>query len=248
MKKLSLIFLLGFLMALFSCEGNKHGDIPQAPEFKVRILKVSNPEYLDNVLACYEDREGYEICYQMKWLRCGDLFLDTPPYIHLKDEYYLLNWKWQIHLCEQCVILNTLWTEVTDKFQEWDREDSYLAMGTDFFEEILYTNRSLIDEYLQITPAPPSKEWWSSSREWPKLSADHERPWFPTDSYTSVADLPDTLFASGTNVYTKSDFFAEVGRQDSLQELYVERLLTIMEQTTLEKFARARLRFDDDDL
>ena len=80
------------------------------------------------------------------------------------------------------------------------------------------------------------------------MSADHERPWFPTDSYTSVADLPDTLFASGTNVYTKSEFFAEVARQDSLQELYVERLLTIMEQTTLEKFARARLRFDDDDL
>ena len=84
---------------------------------------------------------------------------------------------------------------------------------------------------------PVSKEWWSASADYPNLSADYERPWFPTDTFTTIANLPDTLYNNNGHVYTKFNFLEEVARQDSLQEVYVERLKIIMQETRLSKFA-----------
>lgn len=41
----------------------------------------------------------------------------------------------------------------------------------------------------------------------------------------------------------KEDFLAEINRQDSLQQVYVERLKIVMKETTLSKFARAYYKF-----
>lgn len=236
MRKYSFFLLLGLIASLFvGCDG-KNLENPYRPGFKVRILKISNTEYMNNVLACYEDLTNYQIC-TTEWLHCEDLFLGTSPYIHLADNYYLLDWKWDLHLCPECVLLPCKWNEVSNRYQTWKREGGSIASITEFVDEILYTSREEIDQYLEITPAPASKEWWSESKRYPSLSADHEIPWFPKDSYTTVASLPDTLY-NKEYVYTKKDFFAEVERQDSLQKVYVERLKSIMQETKLSLFVR----------
>ena len=240
MKTKKWLIVIGLLITLYSCKNVNGPEEPFRPGFKVKILKISNPEYMGNVLACYEDLIHYQIC-ATEWLHCNDLFLETSPYVHLADDYYLLDWKWELYLCSECVLLSCQWENVKNRYQTWKRNEA-IATIAEFVDEILYTSRENIDNYLQITPAPVSKEWWSASADYPNLSADYERPWFPTDTFTTIANLPDTLYNNNGHVYTKFNFLEEVARQDSLQEVYVERLKIIMQETRLSKFAYNKYR------
>lgn len=220
---------------------------PESYEMGYKIIEISNSEYLDNVLANYIDIENYQVC-GYGWLYCEDLFLGTSPYIHLIDNYYLLDWKWALAPDNNCVLLAAEWNDVTSRYnQKWAQEDGCIAVVTDFLDKMYWTSPRAIDTYLQITPAPPSKECWSVNHYTnPKISADYELPWFPPKTYTNTSELPDTLYidtAFTGEVYTKEDFLAEMKRQDSLQQVYIERLKVILQTTTLSKFARAEYKF-----
>ncbi len=241
MKKVVLIIIVGFLTISFGCNPINMPESPQSHEMGYSIIQINNTKYLDNVLVCQSSTrsDSYQVC-GTGWLYCEDLFLGTSPYIHLIDNYYLIDWKWNLSPCSECVLLTDKWKDVHNRYNHtWKQQDGYLAVVKDFIDQIYWTSPREIDTYLQITPAPPSKEWWSVNEYTePKISSDYELPWFPSNSYTTTAELPDTLHIISTNdVYTKADFLAEINRQDSLQQVYVERLKIVMQKTTLSKIA-----------
>lgn len=250
MKANVLFVTLCFLGILCSCESIENLYSPKSNERGYCIIQISDTKYLENVLACQSSAhyDSYQVCGTGD-LYCEDLFLGISPYVHLIDNYYLIDWKWNLSPCSECILLKDSWKDVQSRYnQTWKQKDGYLAVVEDFIDKMYWTSPREIDTYLQITPAPPSKEWWSVNEHTePKISSDYELPWLPSNSYTSVAELPDTLHIISTkDVYTKEDFLAEINRQDSLQQVYVERLMIVMKETTLSAFASVFFNFRED--
>ena len=229
-------YLLLIALLIVSCDNNPAVE-PEEPDrhiMSMSIIQVSNEEYLDYVvaektsvgfdtiqgnyghIALTGTKEGYKI--RNDGMVCPELYLGNSPYIHIRDNYYIIDWKWGDFIYEPYnVLLNLRWNEVKDRQEIWDFD--YPKVSIKYKIDWGGVSREAIDKYLKIQPAPLDSFW--------SVSTDHLRPSF--EKYKSLSDIPDTQ--------TLENYKKEIARQDSLQDVYVERLSQIISENALEKIA-----------
>ena len=249
MKTNVISLMIGILaLVLSSCENKEDPNnyIPLRYDMFVDIINVSNPELLQYVVAeevpilsdtTYSkyghmilrgDSSEYKIC--MAGGVYEELFLGTNPYIHLTDDYYLVDWKWGNFLYEPSnVLLDVKWEDVMSRQQVWSIETPLIASR--FPCQLKYLKRETIDKFLGIEPS-------STIDTDLNLSIDYAEPWFIW-KFNTQEEFLDGVKAQGPLKYaTIESYQAEVARQDSLQKVYVERLKQVIKEGQLQNLLK----------
>lgn len=232
MKKVSYLTIALMNLVLIGCEKDDHLNNyqPYRPIMSMNIVKITNPEFLDYVLCeeqsiFPEQAEGnFDEHYKVYGIRsiglCAqELYLGESPYIELTDGYFLIDWKWGNFLYPWCKLMNVQWEEVIDRQQIWDLQTELVSSSfSEIFDVAGFTNREVIDEYLNIVPAP-------DNRYGEGISDDHLNPFFyPINSLEQIKDS-----------VARTEYLEEVQRQDSLQNVYIERIKQTIQQNALEE-------------
>ena len=213
-------FLLLLLSFLFSAcnQGVEDEPIPidwKPIEMRITILKFSSAEYINFVSAKKEIIEG-EVFYKIGGVgyTCQELYLGTSPYIVLPKGYYMIDWKWSfIFHNPGNYLIDVKWEEVENRQQKWPSNTKILS--TDF---IIHdggwraTSYRGIDKTLNIDP--PTE----MDSKFPYIPADYlEKDWM--GKYNSLDEIPESQ---------REEYLKLVKYQDSLQNVYVERLSQII--------------------
>ena len=227
--------VIAMLMLLLhvSCDKSSRDIVSDMTwEYKMpafEIVKFDDAEDCGKVVTV---RKGEDFCIRGTRTVADELCLRTSPYISLPDGYRLVDWKWGLLFDSQAMLLNVSWDDLEDSQQCWNANGVYHEK---FVGKLGYVSRGEIDKFLKINPSPAdrySKIWGGAGENSSILelvSLDYAKPWW-LYGFQSLSEMPDTLRTFGNEIYTKADYMAEVARQDSLQDVYVLRLSTIIER------------------
>lgn len=204
----------------------------------IDIVKFSSPEYSQYVVAekvaitfdTIDTKYGYSLTakeYGYKIRSDGgvyqELFLGKSPYIELPNNYFIVDWKWGDFIYEPSnILLNVKWDEVQDRQEIWEIDSKIVT--SHFITSWGSVSREDIDKYLNITHSVIDSDY--------NIPAEHVRPWF-LGKYNSISEMSDSI---GEN-YTLKEYQQEVQKQDSLQNIYVERIAQLIEEGALERVA-----------
>lgn len=231
MRYIKNFIFLGLLL-LYSCSF-QHQQIPDNQLIPLTILKVSDPKYLEYVVAENVNVkldtvdasglvQGAERAYKIRGEGAvyQELYIGRSPYIPLKDDFYLVDWKWGSFLYEPSnVLVNVKWDEVKNRQEEWNLNTEIIS--SDFLVTWGWVDRKKIDDYLGIKGAS---------------LVDYIHPNF-YGLYNTIEEIPDTIVLEDKFCYTLKDYQDEVLIQDSLQQIYAERLSQIILDNSLNKIA-----------
>lgn len=229
------ILLVSILFILVSCNSSK-SETPDLHIMGIQLVRFKSPEYIKYVVAEkvsveFDTIKGYpsdmlvgtKSAYKIRNMGgvCQELFLGQYPYIELADGYYLVDWKWGDFIYKPSnVLIGIAWQDVQDRHEIWNLQTS--VVSSDFIIDWGSTTRLKIDKYLQQTPSPKEDGY--------SVSSDHIRPyWYGT--YHSLTEIQDDL--SHDTYYSVDKYMSEVARQDSLQNVYIERLKQIIQDGNL---------------
>lgn len=224
-----LLVLLGF--AITACNnGNNPEWAEQYKEGTYYIVKF-NPlaaSYYGNVMLVQDANGEYKMRSLANGGTCRELFLGHTPFTQIDtvEHWYLADWKWGLYLSYNHVVLPVRWQDITKPDEKYVRSD-FETTASNIINRFGTIKRSEIDRYLGITPAPAADypgPWGYTSGG---ISTDHLAPVY-LNRYYSVQDIPDVIDQKGDWKYTKEDFLKERKRQDSLQNVYTERLATLV--------------------
>ena len=160
------------------------------------------------------------------------IILDTIRYDTIRIDtlhhggWYLANWKWGLELRYSHVVLPLMWKDVRKPDEKYYRSD-FEAAATGIIDKIGIVKRSDIDKLMHITPEPASDTPGPWGRTSGGISTDYLAPVY-LSRYYSKQDIPDVIDQKGDWQYTLQDFLDERKRQDSLQEVYRQRLATLL--------------------
>ena len=222
MKKIFLfITAISCILLLPSCEKTETQEqetyTPMPTYMVITMLKFSSPHYLDYVIT-KKDKSGDDVFYKIGGVggSCQELYLGSSPYIELPKGYYMLDWKWGrgiINIPENYLI-DVKWEEVENRQQKWPSDIRIIS--TDFINQNggwLATSYENIDKVLHI--APPKE----MDSKFPNVPADYlQKDWM--GRYNSIEEVPESQ---------REEYLELVKYQDSLQEVYIERLSQIMQ-------------------
>ena len=246
MKTRSYVIVIAFIgLLLSSCEGEHNNYMPDRYDMVMMIAKIDNPELLQYVVAesigvytdTTYDQYGHPVLrsdsdvYHIR-LDGGtyqELFLGTNPYIALGEDYYLIDWKWGYFLYEVSeVIMDIKWEDVKDRQQVWPLETPLVL--SEFVPEYRYISRKDVDDYLGIMSTAPVDTIFN-------MSIDYVRPWFIW-KFNTMAEFqevfPDSTNATDVISGSVESYNAEAARQDSLQQVFAERLKQIIQEDDLQ--------------
>lgn len=220
------IFIIALCAAVFfsACE-EKHESAPYldpTPLMYMRIIKLSSKDYLPYVIADKTiDGTGYKIRCSVGGV-CQELFLGTSPYIALPKDYYLLDWKWGDFIYRPSnYLIDVQWTDVQDVQQIWDLKATNAVDS--FYHFMPYWNAitwEAIDKFLNI---PPPTEYGTT----PLHPIDYIYPnW--ASRFKTLSDVSKSV-----DKLSEEEYIANVHRQDSLNNIYIERLSRIIEADAL---------------
>lgn len=119
MKKLLYLTLMLVSIVLTGCEKNtiEHGDL--GPHH-VLVIKYSNPEYRNYVIA-YQEDEHYNI--PSEWIMGPWAnWPNKKPYYELTDGYLLLDWRLNFVLLKFGVLIDVEWEEARKVTEKWSLE------------------------------------------------------------------------------------------------------------------------------
>ena len=258
MKQISLLGLCALMAAMIvSCKSNNEEEksktaTPQPYEMGVAFLQLTQDEYRNYVLAdpYYEPVDttvdknnyhmtGYYLRSRYDNVVCQECYLGTNPYIDLGEGWLATDWKWGDFFYPYTnVLLSVPWTNIKDSWQVWDLNTPIITKSHTI--RYGYAWRKAIDNYLGIQPAPMDTTTWTYHNGLKfNISADYLKPSFllaNRGQCKTIDEIPDTLFIDEMGyAYTKEMYLREVARQDSLQQVYVERLRTIIQSGKLEE-------------
>ena len=146
-----------------------------------------------------------------------------------QDQYDLFRTgKWNLAANYNNVVIPMPWDAVRQPDAKYVRSD-FKVIESNVFAKCSTIKRSEIDRYLGITPAPAADYPGPWGRTSGGISTDHLAPVY-LNRYYSVQDIPDVIDRKGDWTYTKEDFLKERKRQDSLQNVYVKRLVTLINE------------------
>lgn len=232
------IALAIMILMIVGCVNTDISDAPgdiDLPIVGMTIVKMTAPEYLDYVicdkmtvppqLSEGSNDDSYNVYGIRGYGRCvQELYLGKNPYITLEDGYYLVDWKWGHYIYPPTnKLIDVLWTDVEDRLQQWDLQTEILSDSwRDIFEIVGYTDRKSVDVFLQIDSLPEFLE--------ANISKDQYDPFNSASflmEHNSIQQIMDSVFLV--------EYLDEVAKQDSLQNVYIERLNQIICQKALEE-------------
>ena len=208
MKTKLFIFSILTSLVLIACEPSPqpatYTGYPE-PTMYITLVKFTEPQYVDSVVV--EENDAGDSC-QIRRIggfgTCTELCVGHSPYIPLPNEYYLVDWKWGDFFYMNFII-NVNWLDVTDTQQKWVYPTG--KINRNFYKDLKKINRKIIDEYF-------GESYGDLNYFIPGLS------W-----YHSLSDVPSDQL----------DIFLKlVAVQDSLQEVYKERISKIIEEGALD--------------
>lgn len=227
MNRTALFLLLLPLLGLLSCESNNPGWKEQYKEGGYYLVKFDPLayQYRPNVMLTPDSKGEYRMRRLQNGGTCKEFFLLKDPFIKvdtLANCWYLADWKWGLELSYAQMVLQMRWVDVRDPDASYVRTD-FTPITSGIISQIAYVTRHDIDKYSQADTASAAAypgSWGQSSGG---ISTDHLAPVY-LSRYYSTQDIPDVIDRKGEWQYTKEDFLKERLRQDSLQNVYRERL------------------------
>lgn len=161
---------------------------------------------------------------------CREFIISHDPFIKVDStaKWQLADWKWNLCISLNNVTIPLQWTDVQKPDNVYVRSD-FETTATNIINRFYTIKRSNIDRYLGITPAPAADYPGPWGRTSGGISTDHLAPVY-LNRYYSTQDIPDVIDRKGDWTYTKEDFLKERKRQDSLQNVYVKRLATLINE------------------
>ena len=197
----------------------------------ITLVRFQQDTYKDYILAeqKYDSKDSVEYyALRAPGTVPQELFIGRSPYIPLPDGWYAVDWKWgKIIYRPTNVLLPIVWEKMQDTDQRWDIKIPLLS--TNPVTRWSGVRRNAIDKYLNITPTPAVID--SDHREWgDDVSPDYRVPEWAW-RYKHLSDVPDTIDVG----FTKEDYLRDIARQDSLQEVFIERLTRIIESGDIDE-------------
>ena len=179
------------------------------------------------------DTVEYTAIRRIDTINLVDTFkLDTILYDTIRVDtlhhggWYLVDWKWGLELRYTHVVLPMMWKDVRKPDEKYYRSD-FQVITSDIISKIGVVKRSEIDKLMHITPAPAAEGPGPWGRTSGGISTDYLAPVY-LSRYYSKQDLPEVIDQKGDWQYTLQDYIDERQRQDSLQEIYRQRLATLL--------------------
>ena len=207
MKRLFSIVIFCCALLLVACESHQKIGGCADPSMGMCIVKFTSPEYLDSVVVerDYVSGDSCQIRRLGGFGTCQEFFLGHSPYIALPDGYYLVDWKWgDFFYVRSNFIINVKWTEVTDILQKWEYPTG--NVNRHFFKMVGRTSYKRIDNYFGET---------YGGRNYEVVPLQ----------YHTISDVPP---------FERRNLYKQVAIQDSLQEVYKERLSRVIEEGALD--------------
>ena len=209
MKPLFRYILTVLLFANAACE-NKDTEKPyidQEPSMVMVYVRFAADSATQFVIAESFDDESATM--RGKPGVCQDMVLGTLPYKYVSKGYYIVDWKWGYFLYRPSnVILNLTWYDLEDWNHVW-RLDETGTHDQSMLGEYGVIRRKKIDEYLNI--------------------AYQEENYAIPDLYGDVVDREE-IEAAG---YDEEKYMMNIHVQDSLQNIYIDRLKEIIQKDAL---------------
>ena len=221
------MFLLVLSTCIFIACTPKNNPVIEEPvveeplvKMGITVVKLSSPEYLDYVIADICNHKDSLFAIRNEDYPAQELFLGSSPYIALSNDYYAVDWKWGSFIYTPTnYLLSVKWEDVMDRKQQWGWEKMKLSSG--FILKEGGNSYEAIDKFLNIAP-PPIKD----STICNYLPKEYCIPLWLL-SIHSLSEISDSVMLQ--------QYLNEVKYQDSLQNIYVERLSQIIEEGRLEE-------------
>lgn len=201
-----------FAFLLEACDHNTPADETGESVMCLNVVKFSAPEFSDYVVVEKDYRGDYEDSCLLRPDNVSfiDLCIGSSPYIALPQGYYVVDWKWsQLIYPPTTFLIDVKWNELKDRRQKWEYPPIYIT--SKFLKVWGCIPCSSIDYYLNIKTNPN----------------EYKKPyWMDFGPYPQSFKHPEYVL----NIYMN-----EVRREDSLQNVSIERLSRIIEEGHLEK-------------
>lgn len=232
MKHYSLFMGVLLTLGLVSCDQN----VPEWREqYREATYTVVNfiPEagfHRLEVMLVPDSKGNYRMRNLSTGGTCREFIISHDPFIKVDStaKWQLADWKWNLCISLNNVTIPLQWTDVQKPDNVYVRSD-FETTARNIINRFYTIKRSNIDRYLGITPAPAADYPGPWGRTSGGISTDHLAPVY-LNRYYSTQDIPDVIDRKGDWTYTKEDFLKERKRQDSLQNVYVKRLATLIKE------------------
>ena len=230
MRRGILGLMLLSVIGLVSCNHNNPDWSEQYKEASFYVVQFDPlaAQYMPNVMLVPNSKGEYKMRSLQNGGTCKEFFLLHSPFsrVDTTQGWYLADWKWGLYLSKAHTVIPLEWKDVRDPDASYVRSD-FTPVASGILKRIAVVKRSDIDKTLGIEPAPASETPGSWGRTSGGISTDYLAPVY-LSRYFSSQDIPDVIDKKGDWKYTKQDFIAERLRQDSLQNVYRDRLATII--------------------
>lgn len=231
MKRRYLFMLVLPLLGLLSCNSGNNPDWKEQYKTGVYCVVKFSPlatAYEPNVMLVPDNKGEFRMRKLQNGGTCREFIIGRYPFLQVDtvQNWYLADWKWGVILSMGHVAIPLRWVDVHNPDASYVRSDFEVA-ASGILETYGYVSRNEIDLILNVQPAPAAEVPGSWGYTSGGISIDHLAPVY-LSRYYSVQDIPQVIDSKGDWKYTKADFMAERLRQDSLQEVYRERLATLI--------------------
>lgn len=233
MKTRLLIFLM-FVYGLASCEQSQistntenqtnpetpsdQGDVE--PWMSMQLVKFTDDKYREYILAEHIGDGPVRMRGKTPPV-VEELIVGTIPYsVKLPNGYWLIDWRWGNSFIYRPsnVLLSYKWETLTHWSQTWDMPENPLAFD-EYFEEVGGVTRRTIDNFLGINLNI------SRYSEYGDLLYNRP-PLVFGGGFMSDKDIPSA---------EREHYYECVHQQDSLHEIYTQRLIEIINNGDFEK-------------
>ena len=230
MKHSSLFIAVLLTLGLVSCNQNVPEWREQYREATCKVVRDSiyYDVFKEHVVLFQTGQDEYRIRDLSTGGTCREFIIGKYPFIGISGAWLLVDWKWNLAANYNNVVIPMPWDAVRQPDAKYVRSD-FKVIESNVFAKCSTIKRSEIDRYLGITPAPAADYPGPWGRTSGGISTDHLAPVY-LNRYYSVQDIPDVIDRKGDWTYTKEDFLKERKRQDSLQNVYVKRLVTLINE------------------
>lgn len=231
MKQLFIILQISILgIAMVACDNNTPEWKEQYKEGTYLVVQF-NPQaakYRPNVMLTPDKNGAWRMRNLAEGGTCREFIYKKTPFIKVDSiqNWYMVDWKWNVALGYNHVVLPMLWTDVTKPDATYAYSD-FEVVATGIIEKYGYVKRSEIDKIIHIQPAPAASTPGTWGYTTDGISTDHIAPVY-LNRYYSTQDIPAVIEKRSDWEYTREDFLLERLRQDSLQDIYRERLATLI--------------------
>lgn len=231
MKRLFTVLQISLLgIAFISCDNNTPEWNEQYTEGTYMVLKFEPlaTKYRPNVMLTPDKNGNWRMRNLAEGGTCREFIYGKSPFIEVDtvQNWYMVDWKWHVALGYNHVVLPMLWTDVSQPDATYAYSD-FEVVATGIIEKYGFVKRSEIDKIMHIQSAPASSTPGPWGYTTDGISTDHIAPVYLNRYYTAK-DIPNVIDQKGDWQYTKQDFLQERLRQDSLQEIYRERLAALI--------------------